>query len=39
MDYFFPDGYIGVALKVNNRYDGGSNKWLGMKNIDGEWCV
>ena len=34
-----PLGYIGIGLKVLNKYDSGNNAWIGMKNIPGEWCV
>ena len=37
--YFPPHGWIGHGLNVLNRFDGGNNKWIGMKNLNGEWCV
>ena len=37
--YNAPVGWIGIGLKVMDKYDNGNNKWIGMKNIDGEWCV
>ena len=35
--YIPPIGWIGIGLKVMDKY--GDNKWIGMKNIPGEWCV
>ena len=37
--YYSPKGWIGIGLKVEDRFDGGDNTWLGMFNIPGEWCV
>ena len=34
-----PLGWIGIGLNVLDKYDNGDNKWIGMKNIKGEWCV
>ena len=34
-----PIGWICIGLKVLDKYDDGDNKWLGMDNSDGEWCV
>jgi hypothetical protein len=36
-DYDPPIGWTGIGLKVLDKY--GDNKWIGMKNIPGEWCV
>ena len=33
------DGWIGLGLKVLDRFDNGDNKWIGMINGPGEWCV
>ena len=32
-----PLGWIGIELKVLDKYD--DNIWIGMDNVDGEWCV
>ena len=32
-----PIGWIGIGLKVLDKYN--DNTWIGMDNIDGEWCV
>ena len=32
-----PLGWIGIGLKVKNKF--GKNKWIGMDNSKGEWCV
>ncbi len=37
--YYAPLGWIGIGLKVLDKYDKGNNKWIGMNNSDGEWCV
>ena len=37
--YNAPVGWIGIGLKVMDKYDNGNNIWIGMENIDGEWCV
>ena len=34
-----PLGWIGIGLKVKDKYDNGNNKWIGMDNSVGEWCV
>ena len=34
-----PLGWIGIGLKVWDRYDNGNNTWIGMNNSPGEWCV
>ena len=34
-----PIGWIGIGLKVMDEYDDGDNTWIGMDNIEGEWCV
>ena len=39
VDYFPPIGWIGIGLKVLDKYDNGNNDWLGMDNKEGEWCV
>ena len=36
-DYFPPIGWIGIGLKVMDKYE--NNKWIRMKNIPDEWCV
>ena len=38
-EYFPPHGWIGHGLNVLNRFDGGNNKWIGMKNKPGEFPV
>ena len=39
-EYFPPNGWVGYGLNVldNDRF-GGDNTWIGMDNIEGEWCV
>ena len=34
-----PLGWIGIGLKVLDKYDNGNNNWIGMNNQEGEWCV
>ena len=34
-----PLGWIGIGLKVFDKYDDGDNTWIGMDNSNGEWCV
>ena len=34
-----PLGWIGIGLKVKDKYDDGDNTWIGMNNKEGEWCV
>ena len=34
-----PLGWIGIGLRVMDKYDNGDNKWIGMNNSVGEWCV
>ena len=36
-NYIPPKGWIGYGLKVLDEYE--NNKWLGMSNTKGEWCV
>ena len=38
-DYNPPLGWIGIGLKVLDKYDNGDNTWIGMKNLPREWCV
>ena len=38
-DYYPPKEWIGIGLKVMDKYDGGDNTWIGMNNKKGEWCV
>ena len=37
--YYSPKGWIGIGLRVMDKYDNGNNNWIGMKNLDDEWCV
>ena len=37
--YYPPLGWIGIGLKVLDKYDNGDNTWIGMDNSPGEWCV
>ena len=37
--YNGPEGWIGIGLKVLDKYDNGNNEWIGMNNTKGEWCV
>ena len=34
-----PLGWVGIGLKVLDKYDNGNNEWIGMNNSIGEWCV
>ena len=36
--YIPPIGWIGIGLRVWDRYDG-ENNWIGHNNNPGEWCV
>ena len=36
-DYIPPTDWFGYGLKVLDVYD--NNTWIGMKNLEGEWCV
>ena len=38
-DYNPPLGWIGIGLKVLDKYDNADNTWIGMNNSPGEWCV
>ena len=38
LDYNPPKGYIGIGLKVLDKYPP-DDIWIGMTNIPGEWCV
>ena len=38
-DYNPPIGWNGIGLKVTGKYDNGDDKWIGMCNGPGEWCV
>ena len=37
--YNSPEGWIGIGLKVLDKFDNGNNLWIGMINCPGEWCV
>ena len=37
--YYPPLNWIGIGIKVIDKYDDGNNDWIGMENIEGEWCV
>ena len=39
MDYHPPSDWIGIGLRVLDKYDNGNNDWIGMENKKGEWCV
>ena len=34
-----PLGWIGIGLKVIDKYDSGNNTWIGKNNSKGEWAV
>ena len=34
-----PLGWIGIGLKVMDKYDEGNNDWIGYCNSKNEWCV
>ena len=39
-DYIQPHkDWIGIGLKVYDKYDGGNNSWLGKKNFEGEYAI
>ena len=38
-EYYPPKNWIGIGLKVMDKYDHGDNTWMGTNNIKGEWCV
>ena len=38
-EYHPPIGWNGIGLKVTGKYDNGDDKWIGMCNGPGEWCV
>ena len=38
-EYDPPLGWIGIGLNVLGKYDFGDNTWIGMENLEGEWCV
>ena len=38
-EYFPPINWIGIGIKVFDKYDNGDNEWIGMYNTEGEWCV
>ena len=37
--YYPPYGWIGIALKVKDKFNKDNNIWLGKENKEGEWCV
>ena len=37
MPYYPPLGWIGIGLKVMDKYE--DNIWIGMENCEGEWSV
>ncbi len=39
MEYFPPEGWIGIGLKVLDNYDDGNNEWIDYRHPKGEWCV
>ena len=39
MKYYPPINWIGIGIKVIDKYDNGNNEWIGMDNTEGEWCV
>ena len=39
IDYDPPLGWTGIGLKVKGKFDKGDDTWIGMSNIQGEWCV
>ncbi len=38
-NYYSPQGWFAIGLKVFNLYDNGDNTWLGMRNKKGEWLT
>ena len=40
INYYPPYGWIGIALKIKNKYEKyNDDLWLGKENIEGEWPV
>ena len=37
--YYPPYGWIGIAIKLDDKYDENDDKWLGKENKEGEWPV
>ena len=37
--YYPPINWIGIGIKVIDKYDNGDNEWIGMDNTEREWCV
>ena len=37
--YYPPYGWIGIALKIKDKYNKVNDIWLGKENKEGEWCV
>ena len=37
LPYDPPLGWVGIGLKVLDKFE--DNIWIGMDNVDGEWCV
>ena len=39
-DYIQPNkDWIGIGLKIHDKFDRGNNTWLGKKNLEGEYAV
>jgi hypothetical protein len=37
--YYPPYGWIGIALKIKDKFNTKNDIWLGKENKEGEWCV
>ena len=38
-NYYSPQGWFAIGLKVWNLYDNGDNTWLSSQNVEGEWYI
>ena len=38
-EYIPPMGWVGIGLKVKNKFDNGNNLWLDNKGKKGEWAI
>ena len=38
-EYYPPEGWVGIGLRVIDRFDKGDNAWIDYRNKKGEWSV